>query len=92
MSKIVQTWKNKKSLPCDRKTNSKIINSIPNDLQKNKVFTIFIIIRRLFFVDSMQFMSASVEQKVNVKYISQDFQSTSLGLVKQNILSKWLHI
>ena len=67
MSKIVQTWKNKKSLPCDRKTNGKIINAIPNDLQKNKVFRIFMIIRRLLFVDSTQFMQ--------FKYISQDFQS-----------------
>ena len=33
---------------------------------------IFMIIRRFLFIDSMQFMSGSVKQKINVKYISQN--------------------
>ena len=41
MRKIVQTCKNNNSLPCDRETNSKIINMIPNNLIITRLMKIY---------------------------------------------------
>ena len=62
------------------------INVIPNGLEKYMVFTIN---RNIFFIDGMQFMKSSLDSLVknlvdkDFKYLSEEFSSDHLKLVKQ---------
>ena len=62
------------------------VNVIPNGLEKYMAFTIN---RDLVFIDSMQFMNSSSDSLVknlsdnNFKYLSEEFSSELLKLVKQ---------
>ena len=63
------------------------VNLIPNGFKK---YMTFIINRNLVFIDIMQFMNSSLDSLVknlsdnNFKYLSEEFSSEFLKLVKQN--------
>ena len=62
------------------------IDLIPNGLEK---YMAFILNKNLVFIDSMQFMNSSLEKLVknladnNFKYLTQEFGSKNLDLLKQ---------
>ena len=62
------------------------IDVIPNRLEK---YMAFILNKKLFFIDSMQFMNSVLEKLVknladnDFKYLTQEFGSQNLELLKQ---------
>ena len=71
------------------------INFIPNRLEKYMSFNIN---NKLIFIDSLQFLSSSLDSVVknlgkdNTKYVSQESNSKVLDLVKQKEFYPYKHI